>query len=347
MVLSRVQPLTVLSQFKKYKNYIINNYGFSLKSLSVFRVSVGVCLVINWFMRVQDAFVHYSDQGILNTSFDLKLSNIGSYSLLFINNHRFWVVVVFIASLLSFLGYLFGYKTKLFTVLSLIFLLTLQNKFYLGNHSGDDLLKFILFWSLWLPIDKYYSINSIRKPTGKKQVVISFVTVAFLIQLALIYFVAYASKTGSLWRETFQGLEYTFNIEYFTSSLGEYLLRFPGLLSRLTAASIYIELILPVLILTAVFVRTSRYFAFGLGLALHLGIMLTMRVGIFPYISIAMMIPLLPNSFWEPIERKLSSIAKSFNLELVKNLLGKEKPQLKAQQYVRNFKTTQSCVIRG
>ena len=72
---------------------------------------------------------------------------------------------------------LVGYKTKLSTIMTFVFIHSLQMRCTILNSSGDDLLRVLLFWSVFLPLGKCFSVDryileetATLKPTETKNV---------------------------------------------------------------------------------------------------------------------------------------------------------------------------------
>mgnify|MGYP005653376383 FL=1 len=101
-----------------------------------------------------------------------------------------------------------GFKTRFFSVLSLVLLISLQNRTPLLMQGGDSLLSAVLFWACFLPMGARYSLESVknsldpikdhRKGLVNKHLSIS--SGAILIQAMSVYFFSAFLKTGAEWQ---------------------------------------------------------------------------------------------------------------------------------------------------
>lgn len=288
---------------RKAWDYLKRENSLTHKSLGYFRFALGVTLIINLIMRAQDTFAHYSASGLASEHFDFSLGGIANYSILGWFDSQLWIVAVFVLGLIFYSLFTFGYRTKLFGWLSLVILVSLQSRFYLGSHSGDELLRVVLFWSLLLPVQYSFSIDSVRKESAKNDRSLSLATIGYTVQIAVIYFVAFKSKSGDLWVNDFTAVQQIFNIEYLTYGTANFLAQFTVLLKMSTIAALASEWLIWVLLLIPIFTHIFRYKALVIAIILHLCILFTLRVGIFPIISIVAMLPFAPDQFWRHMGR--------------------------------------------
>src|SRR5207342_1437647 len=102
---------------------------------------------------------HYANSGVLPLSV-LFEHNWNPYFFSFHTASGLWhVQALYFLLAAIFAGcILLGYKTRLTTLLSWVFLLSLQNRNPLILQGGDDLLRMLLFWGIFLPWHKYYSL---------------------------------------------------------------------------------------------------------------------------------------------------------------------------------------------
>jgi hypothetical protein len=205
---------------------------------------------------------------------------------------------------------LVGYQTKWATFVSWLLLMSLHGRFPLITQGGDMLLRCMLFWSLFVPLDARWSVaraeGGRRKAEGReKQVgyVVSWGTAAVVVQLAVMYLFTAMLKTSPSWRTEFSAAYYALAIDHFTSELGYLLLQFPALLWTLTVSSILLEWIGPLLLfapLRHTFFRIAVPLSF---IGFHLGLATTMDLGTFPWICIVFWLALLPPVVWNAVER--------------------------------------------
>src|SRR6185295_12584290 len=105
---------------------------------------------------------------------------------------------------------LIGYRTTLFTFLCWFLLLSLHNRNGLILQGGDDLLRMVLFWSMFIPWGERYSCD--RLLDAEKKTVAPFVSVAliaYLLQLCYIY-TGSALLKGPEWNTVYTAMYYAY-----------------------------------------------------------------------------------------------------------------------------------------
>ena len=141
--------------------YFRKTFTLDLRALAMLRIGLGVLLLIDLYTRANDLEAHYSNSGVL----PLPVLFEHTWNDFFFSFHTgsglwqvqalFFVVAAFFAVFL-----IIGFKTRLATVVSWAFLLSLQNRNPMILQGGDDLVRMLLFWGIFLPWGSYYSLDS-------------------------------------------------------------------------------------------------------------------------------------------------------------------------------------------
>jgi hypothetical protein len=143
-------------------------------------------------------------------------------------------------------------------------------------------------------VDSYF-----KKIKIEKNFIFSLPALAFIIQILFMYIFTGMLKTGDPWRKDYTAIYYALSIDHFSFLLGPYIYNFPQLMKGLTFSIIWIELLGPLLLLIPYRNSLFRYILVGLIATFHLGLALTMKIGLFPWVNIASLFILLPPSFWD------------------------------------------------
>lgn len=121
-----------------------------------------------------------------------------------------------------------------------------------------------------------------------------------LVQPIVLYVVNAVIKLhGDVWPSG-RAVRLVFSIDSLTVFLGEHLTAYPAVLETMGTAWVVLLCCSPLLILTAGRTRTAVVTAFA---SAHAGMALTLGVGLFPLVSIAALLPYLPPTAWDAIER--------------------------------------------
>lgn len=161
-------------------------------------------------------------------------------------------------------------------------------------------MRLSLFWGMFLPLGATWSFDRQHAPKPIATTIASVATFSLIAQNAFMYFFTALLKDGIRWREDFDAVYYALGNRDLSTWLGEWLfLTAPvQLFSALTVGTLWIEFTVPILLLIPVRAGWLRMVAIALVLGLHLGIGSAMSVGLFPAISIASILVVLPSSFW-------------------------------------------------
>lgn len=267
------------------------------RSLAAFRIALGALVLLDLALRSRTLSAFYTDDGVLPRSAYLATAEPTALSLHALSGEAWFQVSLFVLAAVLALALLVGYRTTLATVGSWVLLVSLHNRLPDVLNGGDFLLRLLLFWAIFLPLGVRWAVDSAHAERSRSNV-LSVAGVALLVQAMLVYLVNAAMKWhGEAWVSG-EGLEYVYSLGQFTVFLGDAIGAYPALLRPLDylwLATISLAFLL--VILTGY--RRVAYVAL-LG-SMHLGMLLTMRIDLFPLISIASLLPFLPTRLWEAL----------------------------------------------
>ncbi len=245
------------------------------------------------YIRYQNFEAHYTNAGVLPTQVIKTYYPFYQYyfSLHNLLDTDFQQRALFLVHFLIALCLLIGYKTSLFTLLNYIFLLSLHHRNPMILQGGDDLLRITLFYMIFLPWGKHYSLDYYFKSKyffkpKKDENEFSWFYLLFMWNVSFVYLFSALLKTEAEWRITGEALYYALNLETIRTSLGRMLLHYPEILKIASYFVYYVQEILAPLFLIFPLNRSIRNSAAILIILLHLFILLFLRVGIFPFVGI-------------------------------------------------------------
>ncbi len=272
------------------------------------RIAIGLVVLSDLIIRSQSIIAHYTSEGVLPVSlmmeFDYKPLHFSLHNL---NDGLLWQSVLFIFHAIITLFLIFGYQTKLYSVLAWLFMVSLQNRDPYIQQGGDDLLRLVLFWGMFIPWGNFYSLDSKNNSgnTSGNKYLFSVSSMGYLLLIASVYFFSALSKTSPEWRSEGTAVYYALSLDQLKLGMGNWLYQFPGLMKLLTHFVFYTELFAPVLLLFPFKNKFFRIIAVILILTLHTGIALNLYVGLFFVIGISSTLGLLPSSFMDMLERQI------------------------------------------
>lgn len=286
-----------------------------LRALSIMRMGIALIVITDLLIRGSDLTAHYTDAGLWPTNLMHTFAwKPGNWSLHELSGSYTWALCLFILHFIFALFLLFGYKTKLATLLVWLLTISLHNRNLFVQQSGDDLLRLTLFWGLFLQWNTYYSLDAKNKPNAVKQNVIA--NIGYLFLIASVYFFTVCLKTSPEWRSEGTAIYYSLSLEQLRLPIGDFLFQFPSIMKLLTWLVFLIEMAIPLLILCPSKKGNLRLIAFILLLMLHIGIGLTLYVGLFFVINIITGIGLVPKTVFDKIETKIKLTKKTISIRI-------------------------------
>ena len=287
---------------KIISNAIKKTFSLDTRSLALFRVSVALILIVDFLCtRLPYFTLFYTDKGLLPLK---NFFGSGSFwastsSLNFISSSCTYQFTLFVLAILCFFMLLIGHKTRWFIFGSWILLVSFHSRNFLIINSGDTLLCLMLFWALYLPLSRHFSVDSPMQGTQKPTTVFSVNSIAFIFQILFVYFFTYLLKTDPIWK-TGQGVYYALMLQSFRTVWGDILLQYPDVMKILSHITYYfIENLVPFLFVIFGFWWRFRVIIVLLMCGFHFSLGLFLHLGLFSWICMAGWLALLPSEFWE------------------------------------------------
>lgn len=266
---------------------------------------LALVVLVDLAKRAANLRAHYGEEGVLPPGIALEeLSSEWTFSLNLINGHSVFQGLLFVVAAVAALSMLVGYRTRLMTIVVWILLLSIANRNLMVLNSGDTFLRMLVFWSMFLPLGAYWSVDRFLEGASRARSRLStrfasVATAALLLQIAFVYVFTAILKDGDEWRVDGTALYYALQYEQLVTPFGEFLSRFPSLLEFMTFATFWLEAVGPFLLFIPFFwglVRFTTALAFA---GLQLGIGMSMELGTFSLIGALCMVCFFPGWFWD------------------------------------------------
>ncbi len=274
--------------------------GCSPQIVPWLRIGFAVLVIINTLVWLRDATILFTDSGVLKTATAIDLNKHERYSILFSLPSTPAVVNACLVILLvqsSLL--LLGVWSRFQMACIFVWIVSFQYRNPLICDGEDTLFRCFAFFMIFLPLDCGWSLTrrwyqwrgfELAKATMADAWALRFIQ----IQMTIIYCSATWYKLlGSTWQDG--------TALYYVSHMTDHFGRFPALtglfdqlwfVKAMTWSVIAIEGLLPILL----WWPRTRVFGILLGIALHLGIELTMHLFLFQWIMILGLCSFYPSS---------------------------------------------------
>ena len=276
------------------------------RTLAVGRIGLGLVLLADLCRRIPWLRDFYSNAGLMPNHTVLWQPPVPRiFSLFFVASSADESALWFAVSFVCFFCFLIGYRTRLFHVLSFVMMTSLHNRIVHVENGGAVAFASVMLWSAFLPLGRRFSVDAMRAslrarpgespedlaagvPPPDDRPATSLAVLGLLSQLAVIYWFNYVHKSGSTWRAG-TAIHYVLHQERIVTLLGLWVREHVpfAVTKALSHATLAVEAVAPLLILTPVFWRWTRPLAAVVLVSLHTGIALLVNLGIFSAAMIA------------------------------------------------------------
>ncbi len=276
-------------------------FSLDYRSLALLRIGIGLVLIFDIIQRLADLRAFYSDAGVLPRSELLRLWE-----------NKWWISAHLMSGLTAFEALLFavaavfaimlllGYRTRFAMIASWMLLVSLHVRNPLVLQGGDVVLRVVMFWMMFLPLNKAWSLDRLFNRTAqpKETSFVGIASVAYILQICILYFFTGILKSGDAWHNG-TAVYYALNVDQLITPVGALLKDFPRTMSALTYATWYIEVYGSLLFFSPVATSFFRMLGIILFACLQIGFNASMRLGLFGMIAIVITLGLLPSTFWD------------------------------------------------
>ena len=303
--------------FQRAQPFVLENYGLDTRALGVFRILLASMLLYDLASRALYMTAHYTDDGFMPRD---KL--LGGWSNpLFYSFHN-WGGDITSQTLLFSLAAVFalmllvGYKTRVAIIMSYILLASVQGRNYLILQGGDDILRVMVFWSIFTPLAARFSVDAVlraRHPEASPVPlrVVSVGTLALAGQLLVMYLVSGILKSGPAWHQNGNAISLAIHHHAFATPFGIFVRENvpESVLRTMTHSVLGLELFGPFLFFVPVRTYLFRTLQAFLFIGFHFGLFMTMNLGHFPWVCMLAWLVILPSWFWDgPLARVLKAL---------------------------------------
>ena len=283
-------------------------FAFDLRSLALFRMGLALVIIADLFIRFGDIQAHYSDYGILpRTALIEEFLQPWYWSIHLLSGEPLVQQLLFGFAIFFALLLLIGYRTRFATIASWAMIVSLHNRNPALIFAGDDTLRAILFWAMFLPLGANYSVdsalNTSSNPLPKR--VLSGATVGFIFQLCYIYmFSAWFKHQSPIWSAEGHAVYYALSFDQYATGFGQFLLGLTPLLKTMTFSALWFEWLGALLIFIPFRTNFCRCVAIVAFISLHISFGLSFTIGIFPALCMFIWLTFIPSSVWDWLDRK-------------------------------------------
>lgn len=201
---------------------------------------------------------------------------------------------LFVIGLLSAVILMVGKQVRLMAAICWLVLLSVQNRNPILYQGGDDMLRMVLFWFIWLP--------QYKSPVGVAYKVTGWAVAALLLQSLFPLFFSGLYKGTYEWWSKGTAFYYALQLDQLTRHPGLWLRNYLVVTIVLTRMVYIAELLVLPVFLLSLFKDGLRTAVFVTLLLFSSGIMLFFMIGLFPLCIMACSVLFIPTSLWQQIK---------------------------------------------
>nr|WP_187432932.1 HTTM domain-containing protein [Natronococcus pandeyae] len=257
---------------------------------------MGLLIIADLFLRARNFTFFYTEEGVVPQSLAMEWAPEYAFSFYYLTSDPNIIAGLFVVQGLIAVQLIVGYETRVATLVSFLFVLSLDHHNPLVTSYADTLFRLLLFWAIFLPLGERWSIDAVHTDAQPRTYVANLATLAILMQMIVMYFVNGFHKTQSdVWR-TGEATPLIMSADDITFLFAEYAHIFPTLL-ELGGMMWYYMLLLSFLLFF--FQGRLRILGVAMFFGVHAAFAVTVRIGAFPYVAMAGLLLFLQAQFWE------------------------------------------------
>jgi len=259
---------------------------------SLARIGIGMIMLSYYLIHYYQRHFLFSDAGLISNEFFINIFNIYT-----ISNDPYYFEIVYHAGIVIALLFVLGFKTRIMSLLNIIFFTSISSRNFLIGDGGDNLLLVCLVFFVFMDMSRYFSLDTYIRKRKKKvksveknkflhsvgSIVHNHAVVICIIQLAILYFVSGSYQiVGDYWNSGV-ALYYIFQVDEYTRGVfSDIIINSNVLLVVATYFSIIIKIAFPF----ALFNKYLKYVVVSALIAFHVGIAIEMGLVTFSLIMI-------------------------------------------------------------
>ena len=186
----------------------------SSRILGIFRICLGIYLIYDLVARWLNRSLLYHPILLGGASGDLNFSLFRATA----NSQTLPLLWAFL--LACYLGFAIGFRTRIFHAASLIGFCSLVNYNFRATYEGDAMVAFLLFWTLFLRLDGFLSVDGKRQEARPPDFQTGWAVTALKGQVIVVYLVSGLWKITNPDKDWFKGSAFYFGSRYDCTAWG-------------------------------------------------------------------------------------------------------------------------------
>lgn len=280
------------------------SFALDARSLSLLRVGLGLVAVSDALLRMPHWRLTLSDRGYAPREAVLEVLSPDRWSLYFLSGSDALAVGLLVAQLLAGLWLILGVRTRPAAFVLWVLVLSLHNRAPMLLGDGDDYLRLLLLWSVFLPLHRGVGIGAAILGDAGDSLRPTLAEFGLRMQVVAVYLVSVLFATGPWWTSGTSVVEPLANGGHTPADSGAFIYSATFVSPLLSWGVVLIALAAPLLLFAPRTMWRLRTAAVASLVVLHVGLGVVFDVGpLLPLIAVVAVIAFLPSEFWETVDR--------------------------------------------
>lgn len=176
-------------------------FGIDLRSLALFRFTLGAVIFCDLCQRLRDVSSLYADNGALSRAAIMDAGNLHRISFYFLNGSISFTGGLIALQAMLALMLAFGWRARFISIASFMLWGSLLNRNPLVLVGGDVLISCLLFWSMFLPLAARWSVDAAlaTNPRPQHNRHLSWSSAGLSLQVIAAFFFSAVHQRGEAW----------------------------------------------------------------------------------------------------------------------------------------------------
>jgi hypothetical protein len=276
---------------------LLRFFALDLRSLAAFRIGLATLILLDLFQRYADLTAFYTDKGVLPISLlTLGQPDNWQWSIHGWSGTAEFQMALFALAAIAGFCLMIGWFTTLAAIVSWLLLISIHTRNTLITNAGDTYIALLVFWGIFLPLGRVWSLDARKLPPPLEMQISSLVTSALYLQVLYLYVSTAVLKLQNESWQSGEAIAISLSKDYLITFSGRSLSTQTLFLKWLTWATLVFEVLGPIAL---VFSRGwARLVVLALFAGFHLGLAVCFSIGLFPYVCIVALLAFLPAEIW-------------------------------------------------
>jgi hypothetical protein len=297
--------------WRRLRPELAERFAIDPRALAAYRIALAALVLGDLLAyRAPDLAAFYTDQGVLPRAvLGEVFPRAADLSLHTVTGSPLGQAILLGVTALAALALLVGSRTRWAALATWVLLASMQARNPHVVNAGDTLVLVTLFFGLFLPLGERWSLDARRRGSPPPDApVVSAATVGLLLQIVVVYVSNLGFKLSTdLWLEG-DAVAHAFAFDDYTVFLGDALAEGDAFLAAANWAWLAALVAAPLLIALTGWARGALVAVFA---GLHVGMMATLWLGVFPLVAVAALLVFVPAEAWDHLEARLAILAES------------------------------------